>query len=235
MLADVPADADLDQAVAGVIQSAFSYQGQKCSACSRVIVLENCYDRFLERLTEAVKDIAVGPPEDPSCFMGPVIDSKARDKIKAYREIALREGKIRAEASTPDQDCYIPPMVVTDLPADSRLLSEEIFGPLLAVIRAPDMDEAIEAANNTDYALTGGLYSRSPVNIRRCREEFQVGNLHINRPITGAIVGRQPFGGFRLSGVGSKAGGPDYLLQFMEPRVTTENTLRRGFSPEIIA
>lgn len=231
----VDADADLDQAVAGVIQSAFSYQGQKCSACSRVIVLASCYDRFLERLSEAVRDIAVGPPEDPSYFMGPVIDSQAWDKIKFYREIGLKEGKLTAEASVPDSERYMPPTVITNLPSDSPLLREEIFGPLLAVIKAPDMDAAIRIANETDYALTGGLYSRSPVNIRRCREEFLVGNLYINRPITGAIVGRQPFGGFRLSGIGSKAGGPDYLLQFMEPRVTTENTLRRGFSPEIIA
>ncbi len=231
----VDADADLDQAVAGLIQSAFSYQGQKCSACSRAIVLANCYDRFLERLAEAVRDIAVGPPEDPAYFMGPVIDLQARDKINSYRESAGREGKITAAASIPDQDGYVSPLIITDLPADSRLLREEIFGPLLAVLKVPDMDEAIRVANETDYALTGGLYSRSPVNIRRCREEFQVGNLYINRPITGAIVGRQPFGGFRLSGVGTKAGGPDYLLQFMEPRVTTENTLRRGFSPEIIA
>ena len=164
-----------------------------------------------------------------------MIDIQARDKINSYREIAMREGKIAATASLPDQEGYISPLVITDLPADSRLLREEIFGPLLAVLKVPDMDEAIRVANETDYALTGGLYSRSPVNIRRCREEFRVGNLYINRPITGAIVGRQPFGGFRLSGTGSKAGGPDYLLQFMEPRVTTENTLRRGFSPEILA
>ncbi len=231
----VDADADLDQAVAGVVQSAFGYQGQKCSACSRAIVLQGCYDRFLERLAETVKGITVGTPEDPQYFMGPVIDDQALAKINAYREIGRREGKIIAEAPVPDGGRYAPPTVIIDLPAASRLLKEEIFGPLLAIIKVKDMDEALLRANETDYALTGGLYSRSPAHIQRARAEFQVGNLYVNRPITGALVGRQPFGGFHLSGVGSKAGGPDYLLQFLEPRVTSENTLRRGFTPEIIA
>jgi RHH-type transcriptional regulator, proline utilization regulon repressor / proline dehydrogenase / delta 1-pyrroline-5-carboxylate dehydrogenase len=231
----VDADADLDQAVSGVIQSTFSYQGQKCSACSRVIVLMGCYDRFMDRLSEAVRDIRVGPPEDPTYFMGPVIDGRARDSILAYVGTGRKEGKVAAEAAVPDGGFYVPPLVMTDLPADSRLLKEEIFGPVLVVLRVQDMEEALLRANETSYALTGGLYSRSPVNISRCLEVFSVGNLYINRPITGAIVGRQPFGGFRMSGLGSKAGGPDYLLQFMMPRVTTENTLRRGFTPEIIA
>ncbi|KAF0220475.1 MAG: proline dehydrogenase / delta 1-pyrroline-5-carboxylate [Geobacteraceae bacterium] len=231
----VDADADLDQAVAGVIQSAFGYQGQKCSACSRVIVLAGCYDRFMERFVEAVRGIAVGPPEDPACFMGPLIDDKAKVKVSGYVELGRKEGKVMGEAPVPESGYYVPPVVVADLPRDSRLLREEIFGPLLAVIKVRDMDEALERANETDYALTGGLYSRSPATIGRVREEFGVGNLYINRPITGAIVGRQPFGGFRMSGVGSKAGGPDYLLQFLEPRVVTENTMRRGFTPEVIA
>ena len=164
-----------------------------------------------------------------------MIDGRARDSILSYAEIGGREGNVAAEAPAPDGGSYVSPLVVADLPADSRLLREEVFGPVLAVIKVRDMDEALQRANETDYALTGGLYSRSPVNIGRCLEEFSVGNLYINRPITGAIVGRQPFGGFKMSGVGSKAGGPDYLLQFMVPRVTTENTLRRGFTPEIIA
>lgn len=228
-------DADLDQAVAGVIQSAFGYQGQKCSSCSRVIVLAGCYERFLERLAEAVKGIAIGSPLDPKNDLGPAIDRAARDRIMAYREQGRREGKIVAEAQGPGGGLYVSPTVIADLPADSALLKEEIFGPILALIKVRDMDEALAKANETEYALTGGLYSRSPAHIRQALEEFQAGNFYINRPITGAVVGRQPFGGFKMSGVGSKAGGPDYLLQFLEPRVTTENTLRRGFAPEVIA
>jgi RHH-type proline utilization regulon transcriptional repressor/proline dehydrogenase/delta 1-pyrroline-5-carboxylate dehydrogenase len=228
-------DADLDQAVTGVLQSAFGYQGQKCSACSRAIVLDGCYDRFMERFAAAVEGIVIGPPGDPTNFMGPMIDAKARAKVMTFKEMALKEGKVTRELPVPEGGHYVGPMAVTDLPHDSRLLREEIFGPLLAVIKVRDMGEALERANDTDYALTGGLYSRSPANIQRVTDEFCVGNLYINRPITGAIVGRQPFGGFRMSGVGSKAGGPDYLLQFMEPRVVTENTLRRGFTPEVIA
>ncbi len=231
----VDADADLDQAVAGVIQSAFGYQGQKCSACSRVLVLASCYDRFLQRLVEAVRGIAVGPPEDPAFFMGPLIEERAVERLQDYLELARREGKVAAVGSAPAGAFYFPPVLVTDLPRDSRILREELFGPLLAVIRVKDLDEALALANDSDYALTGGLFSRSPAAIGRVMAEFAVGNLYLNRAITGAMVGRQPFGGFRLSGVGSKAGGPDYLLQFLEPRVVTENTLRRGFTPEVIA
>ncbi len=231
----VDADADLDQAVSGVMQSAFGYQGQKCSACSRVIVLADCFDRFMERFAEAVKGIRVGTPEDPANFVGPLIEEKARERFGEYLAIARREGRVAAQAQAPAGGFYVAPTVVTDLPAGSRLLREEIFGPLVAVIRVRDMDEALAVANDSEYALTGGLYSRSPANIRKAAREFSVGNLYINRGITGAVVGRQPFGGFRLSGVGSKAGGPDYLLQFLEPRVVTENTMRRGFTPEVIS
>jgi RHH-type proline utilization regulon transcriptional repressor/proline dehydrogenase/delta 1-pyrroline-5-carboxylate dehydrogenase len=231
----VDADADLDLAVAGVIQSAFGYQGQKCSACSRAIVLAPCYDRFLERLAEAVRDITVGPPEDPAFFMGPLIDAGAVARVSVCVEQGRREGRLVALGKAPPGGFYHGPAVVADLPASSTLLREEIFGPLLAVVRAADLTEALAVANATDYALTGGLYSRSPRAIARAGEEFSVGNLYINRPITGALVGRQPFGGFRLSGVGSKAGGPDYLHQFLLPRVVTENTMRRGFSPETVA
>ena len=230
----VDADADLDLAVAGVLQSAFGYQGQKCSACSRAIVLAPCYDRFLERLGEAVRGIAVGPPEDPANSMGPIIDEGARKRIMAAIEQGRAEGRVVAEGNAPPEGTYVAPIVFADLPTGSPLLTEEIFGPVLAVIRAADLNEALAIANGTDYALTGGLFSRSPATIARVQAEFSVGNLYINRGITGALVGRQPFGGFRLSGVGSKAGGPDYLLQFLEPRVVTENTMRRGFSPEII-
>ena len=231
----VDADADLDQAVAGVLQSAFGYQGQKCSACSRVIVLAGCYERFLERLTEAVRGIKVGPPEDPACFMGPLIEPKARERVERYIALAAAEGRIAVRGEAPAEGCYVPPVVVTDLPSTSAVLREEIFGPLLAVIKAENMAEALAIANDSDYALTGGLFSRSPANIREAARNFAVGNLYINRGITGAVVGRQPFGGFRMSGVGSKAGGPDYLLQFLEPRVVTENTMRRGFSPDVLS
>lgn len=231
----VDADADLDLAVAGVLQSSFGYQGQKCSACSRAIVLSDCYERFMERLTEAVRGVSVGPPEDPACFLGPVIEERAKERIGEWVALAGREGRVVVQVPVPAEGFYVSPTVVVDLPAGSRLLREEIFGPLLAVVRVRDLDEALAVANDSDYALTGGLYSRSPASIRRVTEEFGAGNLYINRGITGAIVGRQPFGGFRLSGVGSKAGGPDYLLQFLEPRVVTENTMRRGFTPEVIS
>jgi RHH-type proline utilization regulon transcriptional repressor/proline dehydrogenase/delta 1-pyrroline-5-carboxylate dehydrogenase len=231
----VDADADLDQAVSGVMQSAFGYQGQKCSACSRVVVLADCFDRFMERFAEAVKGIRVGTPEDPANFVGPLIEEKARERFGEYLAIARGEGRVEAQAQAPAGGFYVAPTVVTDLPASSRLLREEIFGPLVAVIRVRNMDEALVVANDSEYALTGGLYSRSPANMRKAVLEFSVGNLYINRGITGAIVGRQPFGGSRLSGVGSKAGGPDYLLQFLEPRVVTENTMRRGFTPEVIS
>jgi RHH-type proline utilization regulon transcriptional repressor/proline dehydrogenase/delta 1-pyrroline-5-carboxylate dehydrogenase len=228
----VDADADLNQAVPGVIQSAFGFQGQKCSACSRVIVLDEVYPGFLGRLAEAVRELPAGNPEDPRHAVGPVIDGAARDHILARIDQGRREGRVLAQGEVPGGGHYVPPTVLVDVPADSSLLRDEIFGPVLAVMRAADMDRAVALANSTAYALTGGLYSRSPANIRKAVAEFAAGNLYINRPITGALVGRQPFGGFKMSGVGSKAGGPDYLQQFMEPRVVTENTLRRGFTPE---
>ena len=230
----VDADADLDQAVPAVMQSAFGYQGQKCSACSRVIVHADCYDRFLARMREAVKSLTAGPPEDPANMIGPLIDGAAKERVQAAIELGRREGKVVAEIPVPEDGYYVSPTILADLPPDSKVLREEIFGPVLAVIRARDIEEALRIANSSDYALTGGLFSRSPATIARVRETFAVGNLYVNRGITGALVGRQPFGGFRMSGVGSKAGGPDYLLQFMEPRVITENTMRRGFSPDIL-
>lgn len=231
----VDGDADLDLTVIGVKQSAFGYQGQKCSACSRVIVVESCYDRFLKRLRETVAEMPAGPPEDPSFLIGPVIDERAQRTIASYRDMARIEGRIVVEGTVPREGYYVPPVVVTDLAPTSRVLRDEIFGPVLSVIKARNMEEGLALANSSEYGLTGGLYSRNPSHVRRVREEFEVGNLYINRGITGAIVGRQPFGGFKMSGVGSKAGGFDYLVQFMEPRVVTENTMRRGFAPDIIA
>lgn len=227
----VDESADLDQAVAGVVQSAFAYTGQKCSACSRVIVFETIYDAFVARLVEATKSLNVGVTDAPSTQVGPVIDSNARDRILEYIAQGKQESTLALEMSVPEGGYFVPPTIFTEVSPQDTIAQEEIFGPVLAVIKASDFDEALAIANGTDYALTGGLYSRTPQHIDRAYGEFEVGNLYINRTTTGAIVSRQPFGGFKLSGVGSKAGGPDYLLQFLEPRVVTENIQRQGFAP----
>jgi len=224
-------DADLDEAIPSVIDSAFAYQGQKCSACSRVIVLETIYDRFIERLINAARSVKIGPAEEPANFMGPVIDNLAQKSILKYIEIARQEGNMLYCSDVPDEGYYVPITIVDDITPEDRLAQEEIFGPVLVVMRAKDFDQALEWANCTRFALTGAVFSRSPEHLQRCRKEFRVGNLYFNRGCTGAIVERQPFGGFKMSGVGSKAGGPDYLLQFMEPRTVTENSMRRGFVP----
>jgi len=227
----VDESADLDQAVQGVVQSAFGYSGQKCSACSRVVVLQPIYDAFVERLLEAVKSLNVGVAEHPSTKVGPVIDGKARDRIREFIAKGQQECTLALELPSPEGGFFVGPVVFTKVPPDATIAQEEIFGPVLAVMQAQSFDEALTVANGTRYALTGGLYSRTPSHIDRAYAEFEVGNLYINRGITGAIVARQPFGGFKLSGVGSKAGGPDYLLQFLEPRVVTENIQRQGFAP----
>ncbi len=228
----VDADADLDEAVLGVLASAFGFQGQKCSACSRAIVLDSCYDEFKERLVEATRSLIIGPADDPANRIGPVVDEEACQKIRSYVELGKQEGELLIERDAPEGGCYVGPTVFEGIEADDRLAQEEIFGPVLALMRADDFDQALEIANGTRYALTGGVFSRSPLNIEKARREFKVGNLYINQKCTGALVYRQPFGGFKMSGVGSKAGGPDYLLQFMEPRAVTENTMRRGFAPD---
>ncbi len=228
----VDADADLDEAVVHIVQSAFGYQGQKCSACSRLIVLEENYDKLIKRLKEAAESVELGPPEDPKHFMGAVIDTRAKKRILHYIEIGKKEGKCLLERDMRDSKGHVVPLtILTDIRPDHRIAQDEIFGPVLAIIKVRDFDEALDVANNTQYALTGSLFSRSPENIVRARREFRVGNLYINRGCTGALAGRHPFGGFKMSGVGSKAGGPDYLLQFMVPRTVAENTLRRGFAP----
>jgi RHH-type proline utilization regulon transcriptional repressor/proline dehydrogenase/delta 1-pyrroline-5-carboxylate dehydrogenase len=227
-------DANLDEAVLGVVQSAFGYAGQKCSACSRAIVLESAYDEFVKRLVNATKSLQVGAAELPGTFVGPVIDEEAQNRILRYVEYGHEEGKAALVGEIGDlakEGYFVGPHIFVDVPPDARIAQEEIFGPVLSVIRARDFDEALEIANDTKYALTGGVYSRSPANLRKARAEFQVGNLYLNRNITGALVERQPFGGFKMSGIGSKAGGPDYLLQFLLPINVTENTLRRGFAP----
>ena len=223
--------ADLDQAVEGVVKSAFGYSGQKCSACSRVIVLDSVYDNFVERLVEATRSLKVGPTDDPSTTVGPVIDATARDRILDYIEKGSAEAEVALSMPVPESGYFISPTVFMAVSADAVIAQSEIFGPVVAVIRVADFEEALRVANGTDYALTGGLYSRTPDRIEQASAEFEVGNLYINRTITGALVSRQPFGGFKLSGVGSKAGGPDYLLQFLEPRTITENIQRQGFAP----
>lgn len=314
----IDTDADLDAAVDGVLVSAFGYAGQKCSACSRVIVMDEVYDQFVHRLTQAAASLTIGDPANPGTRLGPVITEEARTRIMEYVEKGKAEATLAyptadmgsipaltvatdpapavetspspsptpavtdevgmtaemagdseapadvagedasgapAEAATDDTagiaagappDAEVPavvesppagpgyflhPHVFVDVPAHGVIAQEEIFGPVLSVFKVAKFSDALEAALAVRYGLTGGLYSRNPAHIRRAYNEFRVGNLYINRPITGAMVGRQPFGGSRMSGVGSKAGGPDYLLQFMEPRTVTENTVRRGFAP----
>ena len=224
-------DADLDEAVGQVVSSAFGFQGQKCSACSRVIVVEPIYERFISRLTEAARSIAIGPAENPAYFMGPVVDSVAYKNIAAYIEIARREGRLLLSRDVPGTGYYAPLTIVEGITPDHQIAQEEVFGPVLAVMKVKDFDQALDWANATRFALTGSVFSRSPTHLDRARRSFNVGNLYLNRGSTGALVERHPFGGFKMSGVGSKAGGPDYLLQFMDPKVVSENTMRRGFAP----
>ena len=229
----VDEDADLDEAVVHILESAFGYQGQKCSAASRIILTEEIHDHLLERLVEAVRSLKIGPPDDPRNFIGPVIDAAAYSRIIGYIDLGKREGKCVLDREAPSGGYFIGPAIFGGIEPSHRLANEEIFGPVLSVIRAKDFDTALAIANRSSYALTGGIFSRSPAHIEKARKEFRVGNLYINRGITGAVVERQPFGGLKLSGIGSKAGGPDYLLQFLEPRTISENTLRHGFvAPE---
>ncbi len=224
----VDASADLDQAVAGVVHSAFGYAGQKCSACSRAIVLDAVYDRFLARLIETTKTLIVGEAQLPSTQVGPVIDRSSQAKIQAY----IAQGKnVTSGAPVPDYGYYVSPTIVADLDPQDPIAQEEIFGPVLGVMRASTFDRALEIANDTAYALTGGIYSRTPSHLELGKTHFEVGNLYINRGITGALVDRHPFGGFKLSGTGTKAGGKDYLLQFLEPRAISENLQRQGYAP----
>jgi RHH-type proline utilization regulon transcriptional repressor/proline dehydrogenase/delta 1-pyrroline-5-carboxylate dehydrogenase len=225
-------DADFDEAIPQVLSSAFGFQGQKCSACSRLIVVDGIYDRFVARLVEAAATLRVGSAEDPACAMGAVADMIAQRNIMAYIALGAREGAVLYQSPVPATEGYwVPLTIIGGIRPEHRLAQEEVFGPLLAVLRAADFDQALLWANATGQALTGGLFSRSPSHIEQARREFRVGNLYINRGSTGAMVARQPFGGAGLSGLGTKAGGTDYLRHFMNPRVVTENTMRRGFAP----
>ncbi|HVX86002.1 MAG TPA: proline dehydrogenase family protein [Phycisphaerae bacterium] len=243
--------ADIDDAVLAVRHSAFSYAGQKCSAGSRLILLDAIHDAFLTRLIEATRALILGDPQNPSTDLGPVIDAEAAKKIRHYIDIGQQEATLAYPNNCPlpiagcqselnpnrqlaiDNGQFIPPHLFTNVPPESRLATDEIFGPVLAVLRAKDFPHALRLANLSAYKLTGGLFSRTPSHIAAARTHFLVGNLYINRSITGALVERQPFGGFGLSGTGSKAGGPHYLLHFTDPQAISESTLRHGFAPEV--
>jgi RHH-type proline utilization regulon transcriptional repressor/proline dehydrogenase/delta 1-pyrroline-5-carboxylate dehydrogenase len=230
----VDADADLDEAVRGVVGSAFGYAGQKCSACSRAIVLAPVHDAFLARLIEAARSLPIGAAADPATIVGPLIDAEARARVLRAIEHGEGEAELVCRVTTvPAEGYFVGPVIFDRVPPHGALATEEIFGPVLAVFAARDFAEALALANDTDYALTGGVYSRRPSHIERAKREFRVGNLYVNRPITGALVDRQPFGGFKLSGIGNKAGGPDYLAQFCVPKAISENTLRHGAAPDV--
>src|SRR4051794_36389507 len=228
----VDSDADLDEAIVDTIYSAFGYQGQKCSACSRLIVLEENYDRVVKRLVEAAASLRVGNPEDPGITVGPVIDETAYRRMLETIEFGKQEATLAFQGKVPPEGFFIPPTIFTNVKPHMRLSCEEIFGPVLSVLKVRDLDEAIRVANDTDYALTAGFFSRSPANIERVKAELVAGNVYINRSCTGAVVGRHPFGGFKMSGGGTKAGSGDYLLNFLVPRVVTENIMRHGFAPD---
>ncbi|HEX8033281.1 MAG TPA: aldehyde dehydrogenase family protein, partial [Ktedonobacterales bacterium] len=200
-------------------------QGQKCSACSRAIIVDSVYDQVLEKILEKARLLTVGDTSDPDNYMGPVIDENAYRKIQSYIEIGKQEGKLLLGGETLDKPGYfIPPTIFGDIPPNARLAQEEIFGPVLAVIRALDFDDATYIFNNTEYGLTGSLYSKDRARIERAKREFHVGNLYFNRKSTGALVGVHPFGGFNMSGTDSKAGGRDYLLLFTQAKAISEKT-----------
>ncbi len=224
-------DADLDEAIVGSVHSAFGFQGQKCSALSRLLVHSSVYDTFVKRFVEAAASLRIGNPLQPDFQVGPVIDSDAHKRILNTIEDGKSRMKVLYQAKDiPGDGYYVPPTIFECSNIEEPLFKNEIFGPVVVVKKVESLDQAIQETNSVDYALTGGIYSRSPSHIERARQEIEVGNLYINRGITGAIVERHPFGGFKMSGIGSKAGGPDYLLQFLEPRTISENTVRRGFA-----
>ena len=229
----VDEDADLDEAIKGILYSAFGFAGQKCSACSRLIAVGTVYELLMERLGAAASDLIIGPPEASASFLGPVIDETSFNRLNKFLETAASTHQLAFKGKVPADGYYVPPHVFKDVPETSELWCEELFGPVLACQSVKTFEAAISLANNSQYALTGGLYSRSPSNIEFAKRHLEVGNLYINRGCTGAIVGRHPFGGYRLSGIGEKAGGPDYLQQFVHSRTVSENTMRKGFTPEL--
>jgi RHH-type proline utilization regulon transcriptional repressor/proline dehydrogenase/delta 1-pyrroline-5-carboxylate dehydrogenase len=229
----VDSDADLDEVVPNLVKSAFVYAGQKCSAAARVLAHEAIADTLIERLAGAVEVLRVGQADTFGTDVPPVIDDEAQNRVLEYIDIARRDGRIAAERSTStNEGHFCPPTLATDLPSDSPVLRDEIFGPVLAIERFKSIEAACDAVEASPFALTGGLFSRSPATIEYVVGRSPVGNLYVNRHITGAMVARQPFGGNRRSGIGAKAGGPDYLLQFVEPHVVSENTMRHGIPVE---
>lgn len=227
----VDEDADLDEAVTGCLYSAFGFQGQKCSALSRLLVHENVFEQFVHRFVEAVRSLKAGNPESPDFQIGPVVDEEAYNRIqKTISEAESRLNCLYKAENMPTEGYFVPPSIFLVEDIDDPIFQNEIFGPVVAIKKIHSLDEGFECVNSVKYALTGGIYSRSPSHIERAKWAMDVGNLYINRGITGAVVERQPFGGFKLSGIGSKAGGTEYLLQFVEPRTITENTVRRGFA-----
>jgi 1-pyrroline-5-carboxylate dehydrogenase len=220
----VDEEADLDSAAQGVSASAFGFQGQKCSACSRAIVSEKIYDAFLEKLKVLVEQIVVGEPEKAGVYLGPVSSQNAQKKILEYIEAGKKEGRLIAGGGpvAGQEGWFVQPTVFADVQPSARIAQEEIFGPVLAVIPVKSYDEALSIANGTDYGLTGAVYTRNPEKIERAKREFFVGNLYINRKCTGALVGVHPFGGFNMSGTDSKAGGRDYLLLFLQAKSVAE-------------
>jgi RHH-type transcriptional regulator, proline utilization regulon repressor / proline dehydrogenase / delta 1-pyrroline-5-carboxylate dehydrogenase len=225
----VDADADLDEAVPAIVSSAFAYAGQKCSAASRVLVHEAISEQLIDRVAGAAATLIVGQADQLATEVPPVIERSAQERVERYGEIAARDGRLLVSSDArPDRGWFCSPVVAADVSPDSTVLSEEVFGPLLTIERVPSLERACEIVDSLPFALTGGLFARDPTTVRFVRERTPVGNLYVNRGITGAMVARQPFGGNRLSGTGAKAGGPDYLLSFVEPRAVTENTMRHG-------
>lgn len=210
--------ADLDAAADGIVASAFGFQGQKCSAGSRAIVVEQVYDQVVQKVVERTKKLSLGDVTRPETYMGPVVDQNAFAKVTAYIDVGKSEGRLLAGGGHHGPGYFIEPTVIADVAPQARIAQEEIFGPVLAVIKARDFDEALEIANGTEYGLTGALFSRDSARIERAKDEFHVGNLYFNRKCTGALVGVHPFGGFNMSGTDSKAGGPDYLLLFTQAK-----------------
>jgi RHH-type proline utilization regulon transcriptional repressor/proline dehydrogenase/delta 1-pyrroline-5-carboxylate dehydrogenase len=225
----VDSDADLDDAIPAIVASAFDYGGQKCSAAARVLVVEAIADELFERVRGAVEVLQVGQAADFATQVPPLIERSAQERVLSYCERAAREGRLLApQRPVPGRGWFVAPAVAIELPPGSPVLEEEIFGPLLAMERVPDVETACDVVDGLEYALTGGLFSRNPTTVDYVVSRTPVGNLYVNRQITGAMVGRQPFGGNRLSGTGFKAGGPDYLLQFTDPQVLAEDTTRHG-------
>ena len=227
-------DADLDEAVMGVMGSAFGYAGQKCSACSRLIVVGHIYDNFINRLKLAAEAIVPASATQADCLLPPVIDEASHTKLLKIINEPPPDAQCLHRGEAGGTGWFVPPAIFAVTDPQHELMQRELFGPILTVFAARDFDHALEVANTGDFALTGSVYSRSPLHLQQARAAFRVGNLYLNRPSTGAQVHRQPFGGFKMSGAGTKAGGPGYLLHFAEMRVCTENTMRRGFAPEIL-